>query len=1644
MKRIKMLSVLLLIFCGVVSCGGKRPYNGTLEFDITLKTIQKNAEVSVLSGKTVIAAGKTDEEGECRFDSVRNIGDLVIKICGGTVDLVSSDEAVAWNGCMEKGVKTGESGEIKATVDFLSAFIEKYESETSESEWFGYLDISADAYPELQSSLTDATRRWLWIQSLAKIAESVSKANGTVPETQFSTENLLNLLFDDLTDDNVINGSTSAKFGTLPVNAAVLKVFAADFVGKVSDRFSEAELKEWSDKLRNSEAAFLGGENSGAGGVEITITAYPEGMEGADPEYFSGNVAVKAFAEPEKSVVSLNCSANGEKITDTDEKTAFFKGTFSTSEIKSGVVVISCDASDGIDIKTEEKSILVDNNAPLLKAVFYESGTNIVTGTEENPAKGKVDLKVSAAHEKYAVDGVSCSIENYSIVNTATASYQYNAEVNTAELPEWKNILHCNATMNNNKFSADFDFYVRNSVSVAVKPFIANALGSVKSVDVDCGNDFKRHYAGLQKVELKRGQICVVSVSGGQFESVTLSADSKDLREFNGTLSAVVIPESDADIVVTPITTIDEIVYSSRIAAGAGENETFKKSKESMLNHFSNSFKWSDEPKNTKSMDNSTKYFILLAGLENLSYFLEMQIDSEHGAYNIGSILGLLRDDYSDLTFDGKKNNSKLVFGTENTFELDSNFFRYYYATAVKRFLLSSFNKTNITNIGSILNQISMNSDQFLFPAESEAIAIDSDGPVIEISGFQNLLQYVPEEERDSSDVVGELGFYLPLGGEIQYKAGKYPYFAKAFVLNFTLKPNNGNFIDLNSLEISGNDSAKFEYTRLVPAEIHGDGFTNRETSFSYLVEYDDSDRAGKEKEVGFTVSAEDVAFNGSSAAVKTFLDSQAPVFKFSLPENMLTNGHDGFKIESEISDNALSEVEYCLEKINVNEEESGGEVAVKTTIKCSTDTFSEPKKNESRVIDAVQIAENVHEAVEDGIISGTDGKYALRITATDKAGNRRTEIKEFEIDAEPPENYMVRSYNTKNNLYLFDGWDNLPQWLYVTRSTSTKIDLTADEDAGLWSVRLRCCGAVSSDGYGFFSDCSAGEEWFERKNLAADETALFEGLPEFAECRGKVQVCDKTGNCSDWNEIDFSNDDLSSYIQTPSLHHKLPQIWFIIDTVAPTISTIDVVSQECVYEHNSQTHLLFGCTTNPRCPPDTSVTLYQEYPRVLVKYENNEAAYVTIRSLDGAWDDRYCVTKCENMFYCDLRGSKNGYNNFKLIACDAVGNCKEDNISENMDMSVVEPINLNVTNGFFTEQKSTEVSWANKNGVSYTCRISKEGDGSYSENCTNGQTIKAANLNGTGSYVITVDSSSSSTSRSDQIRFIYFNTADLNTTFTPVTGQILKKNGNFKFDSRILSSDNLARISKIEYYLYGLYKNGESTDTNEYLVTSSSWSVPVSGFGNTVETRLNPDVYGQFRNLRAKITFADGTVITRNAVKSQADSFLYCMLGGSEKLDDVQMNFSGNQLLVVYKKPDCFTENEYKLSIETKNPSQCDGIPSINEDLFDTGSSGGSYFISAQHTLWSQHKHCNSDNACVVSAGCYADIHAFSKETAAVLTYTINNKTYRIPATSFDWKNVPVEWRHVGSGTACHKCDSLPKTVSCDGGESKTLVLKK
>jgi len=232
-----------------------------------------------------------------------------------------------------------------------------------------YLSLTTLTSPALQTSLTDSTKRYLWYQGIAKIAENVSKANGVTPETMYSTENLLNLLFADLADDAVINGSTEAKFGTLNIESLILKSVLADAIPEVSKSFTKSDLKEWTDKIRYSDAKFLGGSGGGVDSEKPVI-------EIETPENGSvvfGTVEIKATATDNVKVTSLNCTITGDgmpELEDTDEETDKFQSVFDSKEIPDGKIKIKCIASDGTSLSEKEISVTVSNSNQVTLSAF--------------------------------------------------------------------------------------------------------------------------------------------------------------------------------------------------------------------------------------------------------------------------------------------------------------------------------------------------------------------------------------------------------------------------------------------------------------------------------------------------------------------------------------------------------------------------------------------------------------------------------------------------------------------------------------------------------------------------------------------------------------------------------------------------------------------------------------------------------------------------------------------------------------------------------------------------------------------------------------------------------------------------------------------------------------------------------------------------------------------------------------------------------------------------------------------------------------------------------------------------------------------------------------------------------------------------
>ena len=364
MKAISFkFSVYILLATLIFSCDSKRPDADSFEYSLSVYSIQADADVEILDKDKTVTTAKTDENGEVNFKSLNAVSNLKIKICGGTVNLVSNEESVAWTGCSEAMFTPVEKETNSVTVDFLSTFIANYGSQTSSQEWMDYLGVTTLPPPTLQTSLTDSTKRYLWLQGFSVIAKNISQANGVNPETQYSTEKLVNLIKDDLEDDDIINGSTEKVFGTLNIDSAVLKNIIAEAIPEVSDSFSNSDLKEWTDSLTSSKAAFLGGSGSETDNEKPVITIE---QPTEDNETVWGEVTIRAIADDNEQVATLDCTiiypVDAPDIEDTVDETSIFSGTFDSTLMSDGGIRLKCTASDGTNIAEKEFSVNISNS----------------------------------------------------------------------------------------------------------------------------------------------------------------------------------------------------------------------------------------------------------------------------------------------------------------------------------------------------------------------------------------------------------------------------------------------------------------------------------------------------------------------------------------------------------------------------------------------------------------------------------------------------------------------------------------------------------------------------------------------------------------------------------------------------------------------------------------------------------------------------------------------------------------------------------------------------------------------------------------------------------------------------------------------------------------------------------------------------------------------------------------------------------------------------------------------------------------------------------------------------------------------------------------------------------------------------------
>jgi hypothetical protein len=414
MKRFTVAFLIAALL--LIACESNRPNgNGTFTVSLEGHSILKTATVAVLKGEEELASTTTDEAGLFEVKDLATSATLTVKVCGGTFFSAATETDIANNGCLAAKVLVTQSGKEIVYIDWISALAFAYESDTARDEVLAYLQLDKQADTKLEATLTDSTKIYLWQQAFALVAKDISVANSVTPETSLGTEALFAALLADLIDNNIIDGSTDAKFGPiLPVDEYILRQLIPAALSKVSANFTEADLGTWSNHLAVTPAKFLaGGEaddsdilNDGEETDEDSLypdfdtVGNPPGIEiktPANSAVLYNTVTVKAQRTLESCpLIALSCTVkNGDatytkELTDTNSNAEVFEGTLDTiaEEIADGEYTLTCTGSNGIKPAAKSLKFTLANHNPVTVLPYVTDKITGVTGVAVYDAEG--------------------------------------------------------------------------------------------------------------------------------------------------------------------------------------------------------------------------------------------------------------------------------------------------------------------------------------------------------------------------------------------------------------------------------------------------------------------------------------------------------------------------------------------------------------------------------------------------------------------------------------------------------------------------------------------------------------------------------------------------------------------------------------------------------------------------------------------------------------------------------------------------------------------------------------------------------------------------------------------------------------------------------------------------------------------------------------------------------------------------------------------------------------------------------------------------------------------------------------------------------------------------------------------------------
>ena len=583
-------------------------------------SILKTAAVTVADkdGKT-IATTQTDADGGFSVSNAAAFGTVTVKACGGKFYSSGVAGDISTNLCVTQ--KTAASSSTGLVVDALSTFIDNYTASDATAQWLAYMGVSTHPFPVLETTLTDATKVYLWTQGLTEIAKQVSTAAGVAPETTYSTQALVMLLLADLKDDNIINGSTGATFGGLTIDGEVLKSVMAAAIPNVPSSFTAADLKTWTDSIKNSTAVFLSSKKPPD--PEKPVVTIDEPKETT----VAGTFTIKAHATDNVAVVSLICSFKDvsipNKLSDVDK----YEATVDTTSMEDGPgAIIKCIASDGINTGDASLTLSIKN-------------------------KNKVSFGVYVSEIVTELDAIYVT----KIDGTAVATLQPDQE-------------------------------------------------------------------GKIETELAPGWY-VFKTDGGLYQTIVLNPDPKTPLYLNLgqalTSRAEVKAGLTTKVIITPITTLRESLYKALLFKADPEATT--KSLDLIADHFKVGFDIYTEPGLGSVGDVKYQYYVALSSLEQLAKDIAGYRGLTIGTINIDDILSTLTYDLKDALLDGTGGTQKI-----QGWPIDSYFFRYWYAVAVKAFAKAS--GQSFADFQSLISKIAMDTSE-LFPVKDTPREVVDDEP---------------------------------------------------------------------------------------------------------------------------------------------------------------------------------------------------------------------------------------------------------------------------------------------------------------------------------------------------------------------------------------------------------------------------------------------------------------------------------------------------------------------------------------------------------------------------------------------------------------------------------------------------------------------------------------------------------------------------------------------------------------------------------------------------------------------------------------------------------------------------------------------------------------------------------------------------